>query len=1147
MPVCVVNQIMRKCCHESVTVDAKYCHSSVTPSTQGWFMGTGADVKLGILGRLEVCDDEGEVLGLTPQLRRLAALLTVSDGASVSADRIAEYLADGPVDGSVVRTAVSRLRKVLGERVQTTEAGYRLVLPPEELDASRFVALCDRARTAGPVERRTLLTEALMLWSGPALEEFADEPWATVAATRLDELRAVAIEDLGEVLIETGRAGEAVVLLEAHAADQPYRERPVALLMRALAANGRVTEALRWFQRFRTTLREEIGIEPTSALRELESELLAGTEDERETPAVSRRLPTGTVTFMFTDIEGSTERWQRDEAAMAAALAAHDHTIRSVVEVHDGVVFKHTGDGICAVFTSAPAAIQAAIEMQQQLGLPVRIGIHTGEAELRDADYFGPTMNRTARVMDAGHGGQVLVSAPTAALAPEQEFLDLGVHRLKGLSAPERILQVGTREFPPLRVASQRAGNLPVEMTSFIGRNGELTKLTDELADHRLVTLIGVGGTGKTRLAIEAAHAMAPLYPDGCWIVELAPVRLEDSVPVAFASGLGVMSAAEGGDVVGDLVRRLRHKRLLLVVDNCEHLLAAAADVVEQLVGACPTLTVLVTSREPLMVSGEHLVPVPSLAATDAERLFIERARAEAPNLQVDERQHAAIGELCRRLDGLPLAIELAASRVRAFSPVELAAQLDERFRLLVGGRRSRMERHQTMRGTLDWSYDLCTETEQAVFDRLAVFPAEFDLAGARAVAAADGLSELDVVDTVPHLVDRSLLQRSTAADGTTRYRMLETMRAYGREHLQHAGISDETRERHARYTADTLGAMSLRLFGDDEYWARQRFAEHLPDASVALDWFIERREWEQCLRFVPGSRLVAEPESLELSSRLSAACRASGADMDIVDEVDELWMLENETDDDADRRALRRLRSQTPLPVDRWFIPTSGVGYSQELIDVLTSDLERLASSLPGVRFIALLTLAETLIIVGEYDRGAKYCVEADSLARSMASDRAISMVFHSRGEAAARQGDFARALQLMEEAAARGAMPRRLRQDIRAVWNHLRIRVMAGQRVTGAEVRAAWDAIRDESIQDMRWRAAISSAVIVDSVGHHDLAVRLVRWVRRTFPGDVELVYLAEFALLGLAAVGLAEAGVPVDDIDVLMAEVLAITDNM
>jgi hypothetical protein len=376
---------------------------------------------------------------------------------------------------------------------------------------------------------------------------------------------------------------------------------------------------------------------------------------------------------------------------------------------------------------------------------------------------------------------------------------------------------------------------------------------------------------------------------------------------------------------------------------------------------------------------------------------------------------------------------------------------------------------------------------------------------------------------------------------------MLETMRAYGREHLQHAGTSDTTRERHARYTADTLCALSLRLFGADEYWVRQRFAEHFPDASIALDWFIERRDWEQCLRFVPGSRLVAEPESLELTARLSAACRAMSADLDVRDEVDELWFGENENDDDVDRRAFRRLQSRVPLPVERWFLPSSGAGFSPELVEALEAELDRLRPAPPSVRFIALWVLAETFIGAANYDRAKEHLIEADSLATSMASERASSLITSTRGIAAARQGDFELACRLFADASSRGVMPRRNQQDVRLMWNHLRCRALSGQRITGAEVRSAWDIVRDESIPNQRWRAAISSAVIVDREGHHDLAARLAGWVRQTYPGDVEPVYVAEFAVLGLSTDAQMEADAPIEDIDRLMAEVLAITDQM
>ena len=593
-------------------------------------------MRLGILGPIEIWDEGGAAVPLTPQLRRLVGLLVTAGGSTVSTDRIAEHVADGRTDGSVVRTAVSRLRKSLGQRIETSANGYRLVLERGELDADRFVDLCEVARTAAPNDQRSLLTDALALWRGPVFDEFGSETWALATASRLKEMRAVATEDLGEVLIELGRSTEAVGLLESHIVEQPHRERPVALLMRALAATGRVTESLRWFQRFRTTMREEVGIEPTSALRELEAELLGGLDPEREVPCPTpRQLPTGTVTFVFTDIEGSTERWQNDEVAMSTALASHDLTIRSVVDRHGGWVFKHTGDGVCAVFTSAPAAVAAAVDAQELLSLPVRIGVHTGEAELRDGDYFGPTMNRTARVMDAGHGGQILVSSSAASLAGEFGLVDLGEHHLKGLATPERLFQVGTRSFPHLRVARQRLGNIPLELTTFIGRGREVSHLAAELGESRLVTLIGVGGTGKTRMAVEVAHSTAPMFPDGCWLVELAPVAVEEAVPFAFAASLG-MTAPTDRDIIDDLARRLRQKRALVVVDNCEHVLSAVAEVVETMVAACPSITVLATSREPLMVSGERLVPVTSLALDDAERLFVERAHTEAPDLVID-------------------------------------------------------------------------------------------------------------------------------------------------------------------------------------------------------------------------------------------------------------------------------------------------------------------------------------------------------------------------------------------------------------------------------------------------------------------------------------------------------------------------------
>jgi predicted ATPase/class 3 adenylate cyclase len=1104
---------------------------------------------LGILGPIEIWDEAGGTVSLTPQLRRLVGVLVTAGGSTVSSERIAEHVADGRTDGSVIRTAVSRLRKSLGLRIERSANGYRLVLESGELDADRFVLLCELARTASPIEQRALLVEALDEWRGPVFDEFEDEVWAHAMASRLKELRAVATEDLGEVLIELGRAVEAVGLLESHVAEQPLRERPVALLMRALAASGRVTESLRWFQRFRTTLREEVGIEPTSALRELEAELLGGLDPERDVACPApRQLPTGTVTFVFTDIEGSTERWQHDELAMSTALASHDLTIRAVVDLHGGWVFKHTGDGVCAVFTSAPSAVAAAIDAQKRLSLPVRIGVHTGEAELRDGDYFGPTMNRTARVMDAGHGGQILVSSSAASLAGEFELVDLGEHHLKGLATPERLFQVGTKSFPHLRVARQRLGNIPVELTTFIGRSREVSHLAGELGESRLVTLIGVGGTGKTRMAVEVAHATAPMFPDGCWLVELAPVAVEEAIPFAFAAALGI-AAPTDRDIIDDLARRLRQKRALVVVDNCEHVLAAVADVVEKMVAACPSITVLATSREPLMVSGERLVPVTSLALGDAERLFIERAHTEAPDLVIDATQSAAISELCRRLDCLPLAIELAASRVRAFTPVELVANLDERFRLLVGGRRSRMERHQTMRGTLDWSYELCSDVEQAVFDRLSVFPAGFDLSAARAVAAVDGVSELDVVDLVPQLVDRSLLQRSAATDGTTRYRMLETMRAYGREHLQHAGSADTTRERHARYMSDLLGRLALRSFGPDERVVRQRLIEYLPDVQVALEWFIDRREWEQAMYVSLSGQGIADRASSEMYARLHAAVIASGEAVDFIDLLQHVDTGQSAAEPEAtvDARGWRMIRAARPIPRDRFSLPpqlplaAASISYAEA--EELVASLALLADAPLAVRYLGEWASVRCLIFSGHVDLVDEPLKRFEELVEELNSDNATGGIAELRGHLAVAADDWTAATRWFTEAAESQALEHPNWYRLAVAWHLLTANAVSGQPILGPQLRDPWLWFRSEGINVLGWHGAVSSAVAVDRLGRRPLADRLVRWARQADPGGVMVRFERTLAAAGLYV----ERGESVDELEDLIDEVIALSNEL
>jgi predicted ATPase len=858
----------------------------------------------------------------------------------------------------------------------------------------------------------------------------------------------------------------------------------------------------------------------------------------------------GTVTFLFTDIEGSTQRWQLDDRAMAVALAAHDELIRLAVARHGGVVFKHTGDGMCVVFASAPEAVAAAVEVQSGVGLPVRMGLHTGEAESRDGDYFGPTLNRAARVMDAGHGGQVLVSAATAGLLLGVDLVDLGEHQLKGLETPERIFQVGFGEFPALRTPRPMVGNLPVELSTFVGRMEEVKLLAEELEGHRLVTLIGVGGTGKTRLAIETGMSVSELFVDGCWIVELAMVTVDEAVPFAFAAGLG-MTAPPDGDVVDHLVARLRHKRCLMVVDNCEHLLAAAADAVERIVAACPHVVVLATSREPLMVRGERLVPVPSLTGEEAERLFLERARDEAPDLMMDEDQRRAVSELCQRLDGLPLALELAASRVRALTPVELVANLEERFRMLVGGRRSRMERHQTMRGTLDWSYDLCSEVEQDVFDRLSVFPASFDLAAARAVAGGDGVDEFDVVDIVPQLVDRSLVQRSTAPDGTTRYRMLETMRAYGREHLQHQGQSDTTRDRHAQYMATTIAALTLRTLGPDETQVGRRVADYLPDALVALDWFIDHQDWESGLRVTIGGQHVSQRESGEMAARLHDAAKLSGATGDLLDELDrnDARGRVTETIRQSCERGWRTIRARPPIPADRFCFPPhidfNDGGLIADDVDEFVSSLDHWLSAPTVTRFYAEWFVIRALANNGHFERAEQQLSRFTPLVTDLDSRHALRLVADLHGTIAMERQDWQEAAHWYGKVTAETEGGLTTWFDLVAAWHQLTARCLCSEPddITATDLRDPWHCYQNERLDVLRWHGAVSTAVALHRLGYDDLADRFVSWAYANDNIEVMDVFRPR-----LEAAGLPTAAIdPEDDLDTLIAEVYTVADRL
>ena len=513
------------------------------------------------------------------------------------------------------------------------------------------------------------------------------------------------------------------------------------------------------------------------------------------------------MTFLFTDIEGSTRRWETDAEAMQAALAAHDEVLRKAIETHGGFLFKHTGDGVCAAFSSPKAAVDAAVDAQRELELPVRMGLATGEAELRDGDYFGAVLNRAARLMAAGHGGQILVAESTAGLLSGVDLIDLGPHRLRDLPTPVQVFQVhaeGLRtDFPPLRALDAGPGNLRTAPTSFIGRESELDAVHAAVKAHRLVTLTGVGGVGKTRLATEVAARLAGEFPDGIWFFELAAVTDPAAVPDAVAAVLGI-TQQPGKSVAESVAAALEGRLRLLVFDNCEHVRDAVADLAEAILAHSATVTILATSREGLGVADEQLWLVPSLdvgAGIDsaAVNLFVERARSVVSDFSVSQPGEAdAVVEICRRLDGIPLAIELAASRMASMTAGEVRDRLDQRFRLLVGSRRG-LSRHQTLRHAVAWSYDHLDDAEKPLLDRCSVFAGGFDLQSACAVMGSDDdLATLDLLDA---LVRKSLLVADRSS-GRTRFSMLETIRQFAEEQLVARGEASEIRAAHSRYFA---------------------------------------------------------------------------------------------------------------------------------------------------------------------------------------------------------------------------------------------------------------------------------------------------------------------------------------------------------
>nr|WP_102142744.1 LuxR family transcriptional regulator [Mycobacterium sp. QGD 101] len=573
-------------------------------------------------------------------------------------------------------------------------------------------------------------------------------------------------------------------------------------------------------------------------------------------------LPTGTVTLLLADVEGSTRLWETQPEEMTAAVAVLDRTLAEVTAAHNGVrpVEQGEGDSFVVAFARASDAVACAMALQRAPLAPIRlrIGVHTGEVQLRDeANYIGPTINRTARLRDLAHGGQTVLSGVTEALVvdalPDDAWLvDLGSHPLRDLPRPERVVQLChpdlRNDFPPLRVAkSTAAHNLPVQFTSFVGRAQQMEEVRSLLADHRLVTLTGAGGAGKTRLAIQIASRIACEFRDGVCYVDLAPITNPEVASVALARALGVPEQPSRS-TMDMIVRFIGERQMLVVLDNCEHLLDVTATMAGELMTACPSLTLLTTSREPIGISGEVALRVPSLSIADeALELFADRARLVRAGFKLTEDNIGLVTEICCRLDGMPLAIELAAARVRALSLQEVVDSLHDRFRLLTGGSRTTVRRQQTLRASVDWSHALLTEPERQLFRRLAAFVGGFDLAAAQAITGDGDVERYQVLDLLTLLVDKSLVVAEDNG-GRTRYRLLETVRQYAQEKLAESGEADAVRTRHRdHYLALAIAVDSP---ADSDHEARLEQADtEIDNLRAAFAWSRERGDTERALQ----------------------------------------------------------------------------------------------------------------------------------------------------------------------------------------------------------------------------------------------------------------------------------------------------------
>ena len=1053
----------------------------------------GEVVEFGVLGPFEVLAAGGEVVSLgRAQQRAVLALLLIRTPQPVSRDRlIDEVWGERPPATAphAVQVYVSAIRKLLraggGEAVvRSSPSGYVLMVDPERVDARRFERLVSQAQrvlTDNPARARAGFEEALGLWRGPPLPEFSQFEFARREADRLEELRAVALEGLVEARLALGEHSDVIATITGLVAANPLRENPRRLLMLALYRCGRHAEALAAYRDAGAAL-DELGLQPGPELRQLEEAILrhdaslrvsgaaeaaagGGCGDGASARSVrgrSRELPVaGRVTMLFTEIEGSTRLIDRLGDRYLELLAEHDRLMRDAIEATGGYEVTTAGDSFFVAFADAGAGLDCAWHGQRLLAaarwpggesVRVRMGIHTGAPSAKDGTYVGLDVHCAALVMAAAHGGQVLLTeAAVDALGPTVEVRDVGHHRLKDLPAPVHLFQPVSvdlpAEFPPLRTLSN--SNLPAPLHDLIGRSLEVATALQmlERGDVRLVTMLGPGGTGKTRLALEVAAEAVTRYRDGAWFVSLAPIVDASLITSEIAQALGVREP-DGRPLEITLGEALSRRELLLVLDNFEHLVQGAG-LISRLLEAAPGLSVLVTSREALHLRAEHRLEVAPLPLEDAAELFLERARAVRAEACTEPRDREAVDRICLRLDGLPLALELAAARVVLFGVRALEARLAERLDV-VEGPRDLPDRQRTLRATMDWSYQLLSPAEQAMFHSMATFNG-----GARIEAIEHVVDDpaLDPTAALAALLNKSLLRRRDDTDGQPRFWMLETIRQFAWERATEEGDSTGLAAKHAVYFL-TYAEEAERHFytGAQASWLEYLEADH-DNLRAAFDYFI--------------------------ASAPSQALRIAAA-------LGDFWEIHGHLSE-GQERVLRGLScapvegataSKASFFAGRFAFLQGNVSGAEVLFAQALSAARQAGDT--RVQVMALTHEGMVAQALGEPERSIELNEQALAIARAGTDDRILGVALNNLGDTLSTLGERTRARLLLEEAL---DVSRRLAEPMGTIIATINL----GDLALASGDLAAADSLIAEAIRDSEqidFRAALGAALALNAL---------------------------------------------------------------